>query len=72
MTEKEARAAIDKVCQFLESFDVQPDYDSPNYRDEPWAMPGERMSRNLANDFCRDLLEAARANGLGGCPLCQG
>lgn len=61
MTEQRAREMIAMICEYLE-------------KGAPGAVvddPIESVTAKLARDFCGDLLAAADADGLDGCPLCQ-
>jgi hypothetical protein len=61
MTEKEAREMIEKICMWLKE-------------GAPGAVvdnPYESVAVDLVRSFCREMLEASGANGMGGCPLCQ-
>ncbi len=60
-SQEEAQVMIDAVCVWLKTLD-------------PGSLPDARMEpacANNARDFAGDLLEAGRAYGMGGCPLCQ-
>ena len=35
------------------------------------AQPGNSVEASAVRDFCRDMLEAAKVDGLDGCPLCS-
>ena len=35
------------------------------------AQPGNHVEASAVRDFCRDMLEAAKVDGLDGCPLCS-
>ena len=62
MDEKEARELLKKICDWLEN--GAPDHDISDI--------SESVTADLARDFSQELLESGRANGLGGCQLCQG
>jgi hypothetical protein len=61
MTETEAKAMIADLAKWL--VDGAPG----NTKDEPY----ENAAADLAREFCDILLDAADAQGLCGCRLCQ-
>ena len=67
MNEKDAREMIDAVGQWLN--DGAPGATS---KIKFCGKTKERTAEGLAREFCHILLDDARADGLGGCPLCQG
>ena len=62
MDEVKAQKMINKICKWLSEMAENQHND---YRD---------MVRydDIARVYCVELLEAADADGQGGCPLCQG
>jgi hypothetical protein len=61
MTETEAREMIEKICMWLKE-------------GAPGAVVDnlyESVAVDLARGFCREMLDVAGANSMGGCPLCQ-
>jgi hypothetical protein len=62
MNEEKAKEMIEKICDWLEE-----EYVKAGKNDI-----GEMEYTELAREFCKDLLYAAHANGIGGCELCWG
>lgn len=60
----DAREAISAVCEYLETLSKQ----SVRHDHE---MLTETDTESLARSMCHDLLDAADANGNGGCLLCR-
>jgi len=61
LNHREAWAAINAVCDWL--------------RTETHGISGTNsnpLTEGLAVSMCEDLLHAVNADGMGGCPLCQG
>lgn len=54
---------VNQVCECLRS-DVRR-YDIDNWKS------GEHPTTKIAREICHKLLNAAEANSLGGCQLCQ-
>lgn len=61
MSEQEAKEMIAKICEWL----------SQGAPGNTVERPYETAQAELARDFCHELLEAANADGLCGCRLCQ-
>jgi len=60
----EANQAIELVCNFL------------MHSSSPFGIPANgrwtnKMKTDLTVEYCHKLLEAAKVEDLGGCPLCQ-
>ena len=63
-SKEEAQAKINEVCKWLDNLDTELQRANPNR--------GESKAASIARGFCHDLLADAGADGVGGCPLCQG
>jgi len=62
MTEQEAEQKINEVCEWLKSNSLLVDPDRDFWAEDPAV--------DAARAYCHRLLDAANADGLGGCQLC--
>ena len=60
LCKEDAQEAIEQICEWL------------NCNDNPSPNFGESEAADLAREWSRQLLEAASADGHGGCVLCTG
>lgn len=56
-----AKEAIERICEYLEKSEMG---------NAQLCAGEEKESAALARELCYRLLDAASANGAGGCPLC--
>ena len=63
-TRKQAATQIQAAAAWLKTYTEQEDAENS-------SAEGEDKSAELARVWCEVLLDASRADGLGGCRLCQ-
>ena len=63
MSQDAVEAAVRAICDYLQLQESLPD--------APVDEWGDKMHHEDARTWCRRILQAAGADGLGGCRLCQ-